>query len=191
MSATALPAQPLRGRRIAVTRARRQAAGFAERLEALGAEAILLPMIRVEPAEPGALRAAAAALDAYDWVVFTSVNGVDFFWPHLEATRGGRLPATTRVAAIGPATAQALRERGSDVDFVPEAFVAEALAERLPDVAGRRILLPRADIARPALADGLRARGAVVTDLAAYRTVAETPADGALAVLREGIDVVT
>ena len=168
-------AQPLAGRRIAITRPREQAAALADRLEALGAQVVLLPAIRIAPIEdPAPLDAAIARLSSYDWLVFTSVNGVRAFAARLAATshtwaeRG-----LARVAAIGPATARALADEGVPVDLTPDEYIAEGILDGLGLVAGQRILLARADIARRALAEGLRLRGAEVDEVAAYRTIVE------------------
>ena len=110
-------ARPLAGHRIAVTRPQAQARALIEGLRELGAEPLSLPTIRIaDPSDPGPLRQALDDLERYDWVAFTSVNGVDRFWRELEAAgRPSSLPETMRVAAIGPATAEALRRRGVGV----------------------------------------------------------------------------
>ncbi|MBI1722411.1 MAG: uroporphyrinogen-III synthase [Gemmatimonadetes bacterium] len=192
--------RPLSGRRIVVTRPADRAARLIERLRARGAEPIPFPTIRLTPADPAPLDAAIAALDTFDWVIFTSREGVDAFFRRLDA-RGG-MPAALAgsggrassagvgrlgIAAIGPATAQALRDHRVEPALVPREYVAEALLEALGDVRGLRMLLPRADIARKALADGLRARGAEVVEVAAYRTVASGAPPPAL----EGVDAIT
>ncbi len=186
--------RPLAGKRVVVTRARDQARELAERLRAEGAEPVLLPTIELVPPADGyaALDAALRALDTFDWIIFTSVNGVAHTCARLEAL--GRHPRALnrlRVAAIGPATARALRERGVRVDVVPPTYVAEAILEVLPLEPGAGILLPRADIARPALREGLRAAGARVVEVAAYRTVPARPDPGALARLEAGVDAIT
>ena len=165
--------RPLWGKRIVITRATEQAPELAERLGALGAETITLSTIQIAPADPATLDDALArvAEGLYDWIIFTSVNGVAAFAEWLAATERDWRAVRSRVAAIGPATAQALRERGLRPDFIPTEFVAEAVAAQIGDVAGKRVLLPRADIARPALANLLRAQGATVDEVAAYRTI--------------------
>jgi uroporphyrinogen III methyltransferase/synthase len=168
--------RPLSGRRIVVTRARAQASGFAAELEALGAEVIQFPTIRIEAApDADALRAAASRVGGFDWVVFTSTNGVEHFWSALmEAGLDSRALAGVRVCALGPATAAELAARGIRADLVPDEYVAEATVEALAAAAelkGARILLPRAEIARAVLPDSLRERGAEVVEVAAYRTV--------------------
>ncbi len=168
--------RPLSGRRVVVTRARAQASGFAAELEALGAEVIQFPTIRIEAApDAGALREAAAGVGGFDWVVFTSTNGVEHFWGALEGVGlDSRALAGVRVCALGPATAAELAARGIRADLVPDEYVAEATVEALAaaaDLAGARILLPRAEVARAVLPDSLRERGAEVVEVAAYRTV--------------------
>jgi uroporphyrinogen-III synthase len=186
----------LSGRRVVVTRPEDQAEGLCSRLRALGAEPVEFPVIAIAPPEPGGpLDQAIARLSSYDWLIFTSVNGVECFWERLEASEalaaGPVQLAAAKVAAIGPATASALRRRGVQVCLVPAEYRAEAILDEIGDVAGQAILLPRADIARPALADGLRARGAQVDEVPAYRTVPATPAAAAFEALRAGVDVIT
>ncbi|HEX8681449.1 MAG TPA: uroporphyrinogen-III C-methyltransferase [Ardenticatenaceae bacterium] len=188
--------KPLLGKRIVVTRARAQASELSEALRDLGAEPIEVPAIRITEPEDGyaALDAAIAELESYDWVVFTSINGVDHFWQRLRAAgRDSRVLGRARVAAIGTATAEALETRGIVADVVPEQFVAESLLDALSgeEIAGKRFLLPRADIAREALYKGLQAAGARVTEAHAYRTLVGEPDAGALATLDEGVDIIT
>ncbi len=186
------PKGPLAGRRILVTRAEEQAAGFCQRLGALGAEAIEYPTIRLAPpADLAPLSGAIERLASYDWVIFTSANGVSALWNHwasIGSPQAGIFwpQGSVRVAAIGPATAGALLDRGVKPAFVPAEFIAERVAEGLGDVAGQQILLPRADIARPALAILLRERGALVDEVTAYRTVPAVPTGP----LPEGLDCI-
>jgi uroporphyrinogen-III synthase len=169
---TAAKPGALRGRRIVITRPAEKARRLAERLRSLGAVPIEFPTVRIEPAESGPLDAALRSLDAFDWVVFTSANGVEAAFARLAAIGGdARAAGRRKVAAIGPITAQALRRHGVEPALVPGEYVAEAILEALGDVRGKTFLLPRADIAREALATGLRAKGATVTEVAAYRTV--------------------
>ena len=183
-----------------VTRPEAQSGALLERLRALGAEPVVCPTIRIEgPADWEQVDEAIAHLGRYDWAIFTSVNGVRYFCERLAAVQGGpaalRRPGL-RLAAIGPATAQALEAQGLQVAFVPGRYVAEAILEEIGPVEGMRILLPRADIARKALADGLRAQGARVDEVTAYRTVPEAPPqaghDAALPTgLARGVDIAT
>lgn len=183
----------MRGRRILVTRPRAQAAAFCQRLSALGAEPILFPTIEIAPLDDyAALDRAIAAPDKYHWIIFTSVNGVAAFWNRLAAA-GADEPifGAAKFAAIGPATARALQERGVRAEFIPSEYVAEAVANGIGDVAGQWILLPRADTAREALAVELARRGAIVHEVAAYRTLPATPDPQGLAELRRGVDALT
>ncbi len=169
-------ARPLSGKRIVVTRARAQASDFAAQLEALGAEVIQFPTIRItDPADAEPLRRAAAEADRFDWIVFTSVNGVQRFWRVLrEMGRDTRALAGVSLCALGPATAAAIELEGAHADLVPERFVAEAAIEALKaetELRGSRILLPRAEVARSLLPEALRAEGAEVVEVTAYRTV--------------------
>lgn len=191
-------ARPLAGRRIAVTRAREQAGDLVRDLEALGAEVVSAPTICIEPlADLEPLRAALARLHEYRWVVFTSQNSVQVVIDQLTAW--GSTPAAfdgRRIAAIGPATAESLAARGVRVDLVPEGYVAESLVEALAsdgDLRGARVLLPRAERARDALPEGLRAHGAVVDVIPVYRTLPALRDGAALAdeILAGRIDVVT
>lgn len=166
--------QPLTGHRVLVTRARAQAGALTVRLEQLGATVIELPAIEIVPADPAVLDAAIRDLTRYDWIVFTSANGVSAFVDRLHAL-GLDTPTTfgIRVGAIGRATAQRLREHGICVDFLPERFVAESVVAALATlgVEGKRVLLPQAEIARDTVAAGLRQAGADVDVVVAYRTV--------------------
>lgn len=167
--------RPLAGRRIVVTRARAQASALSGALRILGAEVVEFPTIRIEDPPDGApLRRAARELPSYDWVIFTSVNGVERFWAALrEEGRDARAFARSQICAIGPATEAKLTGHGLVADLVPESYVAEALvtAFRGRDIAGKRVLIPRAESAREVLPRGLRELGATVDVVAAYRTV--------------------
>lgn len=166
-------ALPLFGHRVLVTRTRQQASALSARLRSLGAEAIELPTIQITPPENGApLDDAIQGVGRFDWIVFTSVHGVDQFWARLSAADlDARALNGVRLAAIGPATAAALAAHGLRADYVPDEYIAEQVAAGLGEVRGLRVLLPRADIARPALADLLRSSGAEVVEVDAYRTV--------------------
>lgn len=181
---------PLAGRRIVVTRARAQASDLTSRLTALGADVVQAPVIRVEPLpDLAALQQALTRISSYEWVAFTSQNAVEIVCDQTTNF------ATTKIAAIGPATAGALSQRGVRVALVPERHVAESLADAiaLHDVKGKRILVPAAERARPALEEGLRARGAIVDVIPVYRTVPEGGDGAALAhdLMAGTIDAVT
>jgi len=184
--------RPLLGRRVVVTRSREQAGTLAERLESLGADVVSFPTIRLlsHGADPGVRRAVAAAPD-YDWIVLTSVNGVRVFFETFAAGGGDvRRFAGTRFAAIGSETARALEAHLIRPEVVPDDFRAEALADALAgqDLAGARVLLPRAAGARTVLPERLRELGATVDDVPTYEAVPPADADveGLLAALRTG-----
>ena len=165
---------PLYGVNVAITRSAGQRGPLADGVRALGGEIFPLPTIAFEPTNPVPVRQACETLGDYDWVIFTSANGVDFF---LDALYGNgfdvRRFATSRLACIGPATARRLRARGLVADLVPEEYVAEALLDALSEdeLKDTRILIPRAEVAREVLPDGLRARGATVHVVPVYRTI--------------------
>ena len=184
--------RPLFGRRIVVTRARRQAPRLAAALEELGAEVLEAPAIRIEPIADGApLRRAVRRLADYQWIIFTSVNGVDAFRAVLaEAGLDARALAPCQVAAIGPATADRLAAGGVRADLVPGSFTSAALVRALArrvNLQGLSVLCPRADIAPKDLVDALAEAGAAVEDVPAYRTAADDAGGPRLAArLREG-----
>jgi uroporphyrinogen III methyltransferase/synthase len=190
-------ARPLTGRVVVVTRPRAQAQAFAGLLEAAGARVLLVPTIAIEPPsswEP--LDRALERLDDYRWAVFTSVNGVEMTRRRLEEKgRGADALRGRRLAAIGPATAEALHAMGLETEVVPEEYVAESLAERLRALIrpGERVLLARAAEARDVLVTLLEAAGASVDEVPAYRTrPADEDAGELRKALREGaVDVVT
>lgn len=189
--------RPLAGRRIVVTRARAQASALSGALRGLGAEVVEFPTIRIEdPADGAPLLRAARNASSYDWIVFTSVNGVERFWGALRSTGGdARAFARARICAIGPATEAKLKEHGLVADIVPESYVAEAVVAALgaEGIAGKRVLLPRATTARDVLPRGLRELGATVDEVAAYRTVPDGSggADLRVQLAADRIDVVT
>jgi uroporphyrinogen III methyltransferase / synthase len=193
--------RPLFGRRIIVTRAREQAGDLVEQLEELGAETIEAPSIRIEPVSTAeALDIACREASSYDWIVFTSVNGVEHFMRCLMEGPGDvRSLKGPKLCAVGPATAERLGKYGLKVDLMPTEFHAEAVAEALRgtgSINGARVLLPKADIAREVLGEELRKAGAQVTEVAAYRTVSEagtrdTDPDIYKMLLERQIDIVT
>ena len=161
--------RPLYGKTVAVTRAREQASGLAARLRELGAEVVETPVIRVVP-----LDAPAPDVSAYDLVCLTSPNGVRLLFERLAvAGLDARTLHGARVAAIGPATARALRAHGVLADVLPDRAVAESLVDALGEQPVSRALIARACVARDLLPDALRARGAEVDVLELYETVAE------------------
>jgi uroporphyrinogen III methyltransferase/synthase len=169
-------ARPLFGKRIVVTRPREQAGELVEQLEALGATVIEAPVIRIAPPDDFApLDAVVADAGAFDWIIFTSVNGVDYFMQRLPLSPGDiRDLKGVRICAAGSGTADRLRQHGIKVDLMPPEYRVEALLDALGAAGpldGTRVLMPRADVAHEPLADHLRNSGAKVTEVTAYRCV--------------------
>jgi uroporphyrinogen III methyltransferase/synthase len=189
--------RPLMGRRIVVTRSREQAGELVKRLSDLGAECLECPTIRVVPTDDvKPLDKALDNLASYDWLIFTSVNGVDFFFNRLfEKNKDVRDLHHIRTAAIGPATAKRLFDFGFKSDIVPESYRAESMVRAFAneDITGKKILLPRAREARPVLPVELTQMGALVDDVETYVTNAvKDNADVILKRLKERtIDMIT
>ena len=188
--ADSLKNQPLRGMRVLVGRARHQAGALSAELRQLGAAVIEIPFIEIrKPRSFRALDTAMTNLAAYDWLILTSVNGVEAMWERMEKLREGHdfsragkasksKPAlaaegsSLRVAAIGPATKKSLEQRGIKVDVVPKEYVAESVVRSLKNkVKGKRVLLVRAKVARDVIPQELRKAGAHVDVVEAYETV--------------------
>ena len=181
--------RPLFGQTVVVTRSRSQASLFSDRLRALGADVVEFPTIAfAEPDDYAPLDAALQRIESYDWVVFTSVNGVDAFFERLalrEGRRDARALADAYVAAIGPATAKRLEAYGIRPDAVPGEYRGEAVFDALAEASAEfglsledaRVLIPRAQVAREALPALLQRAGAQVDVVAAYKTVLP-PAEG-------------
>ncbi len=186
---------PLAGRRILVTRAAHQAAKLSDGLRSLGAVAVEVPVLEIAPpASFELLDRALRQIGGYDWVVFTSANTV-----RALAARGAVIGveppgrSAAKVAAVGSATAAAAIEAGWDVTVVPESYVAESLIDSLQgEMRGKRVLLARAEIARDVIPDALRAAGAAVDVVDAYRNVIpESAPDLLRRALAEGLDAAT
>ena len=190
--------RPLFGRRIVVTRTRKQAGGLSDRLRLLGADVLEIPTIRIIPPK-NLMEFGELVRDAYqyDWVVFSSVNGVEaFFEMFLRLYDDLREIGNVRIAAIGPATAQRIRDYHLGVDLQPSEFVAEAVVRALQEqgsVENLKILVIRAEVSRDVLPKRLTALGAIVDEAAAYQTVPETDdPHGVLKRFREeGADIIT
>lgn len=162
----------LAGRRVVVTRALHQAEELARPLREAGAGVILLPMIEIAPpADPGPLHRAAAKIDEYDWIIFSSANAVAALASHLSAGQG---TPRAHIAVVGSATREAVQQLGWRVDVTPSQFVAEALVEALPldALANRSVLIPSAAVTRDVIPRALRDRGALVDMVEAYRNIA-------------------
>ena len=190
--------KPLFGKRVVVTRSRSQASRLTKHLESLGAECIEIPVISIaEPSDGFAsLDAGLEKIGDYDWVIFTSQNGVDCFFRRLFAKGlDARALGRAKIACIGPATDLALRPYGVHADCLPEEYKAEELLETLSGKVGpgTKIFLPRAKVAREILADGLRELGAEVDVAEAYCTVCEEESRKRLnELLDEGsVDIIT
>jgi uroporphyrinogen III methyltransferase/synthase len=190
--------RPLFGRRVVVTRARAQAGELSAKLERLGADVLEFPTIKIRPPEDfGPLDEAIRELDTFSWLIFTSVNGVEAFMERLghHGLDLRAVPRDARIAAIGPATARRIRGAGLRVDLVPGDFRAEALIEEVTgdSLAGRRVLIPRAKMAREVLPERLREVGAEVVVPPAYESVPSSEGKDELAKRLEagGIDCVT
>jgi uroporphyrinogen-III synthase len=159
--------QPLSGKRIVVTRP--EAKPLADELERLGAEVTIVPLIEIRPAEDRrALEDVVRSFPSYDWIVLTSVNGVAAVSEGLAGLAG------PKVAVVGPVTADAIRSHGIEPAFVASR-ASEDIAGGLGELAGKRVVLPQADIADPHLAEELRSHGAEVDVVVAYRTVLVEP----------------
>jgi uroporphyrinogen-III synthase len=182
--------------KVLITRPRAQSASFAEALAGAGFEPVFFPVIDIHPIENNAeLDRAIEHLEQFDWVVFTSANGVDVFFQRFNAiyTQAGlrTVFATTRLAAIGPKTAEALLRHGVNPDFIPQEFIAEAILPGLGDLVGRNVLLPRAEISRKALPEAISAAGGFSYEIAVYRTLPAEVEPSGLEALKSGVDVVT
>ena len=166
--------KPLFGQRILVTRAREQASAFSEMIEAAGGEAWEAPTITIDYKEESTeLADAVKKSGEYDWIIFTSVNGVHSFFKSMKKNNCDiRTLGKAKICAIGPKTKEVLENKGLLVEAMPEKFVAESVIECLKPLLqpGERILLPRSDLARDVLVDVLKQMGMVVDEVIAYRT---------------------
>jgi uroporphyrinogen III methyltransferase/synthase len=166
---------PLSDKKILITRAREQSAEFVTRLKKLGAEVIEFPTIEIVP--PLSWRNvdhAIAQLKSYDWIIFTSANGVNFFFQRLkEKGKTRRSISGIKLCAIGPATAKQLKKKGAQVDYIPKEFVAESILRgfKRMGIEGKQILLARAEKARDVLPEGLKKMGAGIDVVEVYRTI--------------------
>jgi uroporphyrinogen III methyltransferase/synthase len=189
--------RPLFGKRIVVTRTREQAGALSKRLGELGADVIELPTIRIEyPQDRQEFAESVAESHTYDWLVFTSPNGVERFFDAFYATyQDARSLGGCRIAAIGPSTEAKIREYRYAVDLLPQKFVAEGLLEAFKNecIEHQKILWIKAEETRDVIYDGLMEQGAIVDSCLAYRTVTETedPTGAAKQLREEGADLIT
>jgi uroporphyrinogen III methyltransferase/synthase len=189
--------KPLAGKKVLITRTREQSGDFAAQLKKLGAGVVEFPTIEIAPPTRwNEVDQAVDRLKSYDWIIFTSANGVSFFWQRLkERGKSLRLPLSLKVCAIGPATASQLRRKGVSVSYIPEEFIAESILDgfKRQRMEGKRILLARAKKARDVLPKGLKKMGADVDVVEVYRTV--RPKGGSKRMKKllteEKIDVIT
>ena len=189
--------KPLFGQGIVITRPKEQAEEFAQLLRKQGAKVILFPTIKIVPTTGGQkLDRAIRNVEAYQWLIFTSANGAKLFFQRFhELGRDIRDLKGVCICTIGPATAAVVEERGIKVDLVPESFVAEGVVRAFQDrgISGQRILLPRAEVARDVIPEGLTQLGAQVEVVNVYRTVSSGAEGGRLKELisKGDIDVIT
>lgn len=170
---------PLLGKTVLILRPHKQAGDLAEQLAARGGHPIVIPAIEVLPPEDWTqMDAALARLGGFDWVVFTSRNGVESVMTRMRATQVHATDWPPNIGAIGPATADAIEEAGARVTWTPSSFTTEAIARELPAKEGDKVLVVRADIASSKLDEDLAARGFNITRVDAYRT----ESTGALAI---------
>jgi uroporphyrinogen III methyltransferase / synthase len=190
--------RPLFCQRIVVTRTRDQASELSQQLTERGAEVLEIPTIKIEaPDDKQSLVEAMAGLGEYDWVIFTSPNGVaQFFDYFLKTFEDVRDLGALRIAAVGPATAAKIREYHLKVDLMPDEFISSKIAaafKKYQDIENVRMLLLRAQVANREMTQSLEELGAIVDDVAIYKTVPETEDRGGLAarLLAEGADWIT
>ena len=192
MQATTMP---LSGKRILVTRSAGQAMSLSKKLRYLGAITIEIPTIEIRPPpDTDPIDDSIRNLSGYDWIIFTSVHAVEFFFRRMGILQ---VPVSAlgllRIAAIGSATSSAIERAGRKPDYVPSDFLSERIAIGLGELRGKRVLLPRADIASKNLPLLLRDKGASVDEIVAYETVPprELNFDRLRVVLNSGVDIVT
>ena len=189
--------RPLFGKRIVVTRTREQAGGLSRELSSLGADVVELPTIRIElPDDRQGFAEGVTHAHEYDWLVFSSPNGVERFFDAFFATyEDARSLGNPRIAVIGNGTAQKVREYRFAVDLVPEKFVAEGLVEAFANesIENLTVLWVRAEEARDVIYEGLTALGGIVDECIAYKTVPETgdPTGAAARMAEQGADLMT
>ena len=175
-------------KKVVITRARAQTDEFADKLRAAGFAPIYFPVIEIQPIENNtALERAISKLSCYEWIVFTSTNAVEVVLDQFP-TAGWH---DVKTAAIGPKTAETLKSRGIEPNFVPQEYIAEAILPGLGDLIGKWILLPRAEIARKELPEAISNAGGIAHEITAYKTISAEPDIKELETLRAGVDIVT
>ncbi|MDH5506128.1 MAG: uroporphyrinogen-III synthase [Anaerolineae bacterium] len=179
-------------KRIVITRPTSQYAGFTRLLQSYGAVPIHFPTIQIAPmTDPSPLQHALRRLPDFDWLIFTSANGVQAFNSLIPSSSLKQYLQYTKIAAVGPKTARALRDLDIQPDFVPSEYLAAAILPGLGNVAGKRLLLLRADIARPELPQALQDAHAIVEDIPVYSTVPAQLDPCGLDHIKTGVDLIT
>lgn len=178
--------------KILITRPRAQTDMFMENLSKAGMEPICFPVIEIHPIQDNLpLQNALSKLQSYDWVVFTSANGVQVVFNEMERLKIKSLPKKLKLAAIGPKTAAALKTHNAHPVFVPDEYVAEAIVPGMGDLKDRWVLLPRAELARKALSRAIGQAGGIAHEVPVYQTLPASPDPIGLKALHEGVDVIT
>lgn len=184
----------LSGKRILITRPAHQVENFVNHLRTLGADPVLFPATRIVPDfdQLILLRQELERLDQYHWIIFTSQNAVNLFWEVFQKSeRSIDNLKNLKIAAIGPATRQALNECGISVDAMPEKFIGEEIVNTLGNIESNNILLPRAEGAREELLKALLQNNAIVHEFPLYKSVTNSPDPQAWKELEKGVDFVT
>ena len=182
----------LSGKRVVITRPKTHCQQFANLFQIEGAIPICIPVIEISALEDTqTFDQALGKLTDYDWLVLTSANGVKAVFTRLKVLRIHAFPETLKIACIGPKTASTLEAQGIQADFVPDEYIAEAILPGLGNLDGLKVLLARADIARPDLPDAIRAGGGTADDICAYQTLPAKPDKDGLVELTKGVDVLT
>src|SRR5688500_12326702 len=181
------------GKRILITRPRKQAEEFAAALLAEGAQPIIFPVIQITPPDNySAFDFALQHLEDFDWLILTSVHGVEAFFQRLEVIGIKHITPGLHIAAVGSKTAQSLAAYGAWIDYVPDEYLPEAILLGLgKNLRGKRFLFPQSNLARTVLTDQIHSAGGLVTEVIAYRTIASEPDHSEVDELRASLDVVT
>ncbi len=178
--------KPLLGKKVLITRAKNQALPLSKKLKNLGAIPLKLPTIKIIPKNSAELDGTIGNLNKYDWIIFTSVNGVKFFWQRAKKIGfTAKEISQIKIAAVGPATAYALKKRKLKVNFFPKNFLTREIVTGLGKLSGKRVLLPRADIAKSELKEILSQKGAIVNQVSAYSTILAKSSSKLKTILKE------
>ena len=182
----------LTGKRVLITRPKKQIESFKNLLISSGAVPICFPVIEISPiADFSDLDIALKNLINYDWLILTSVNGVAAVWARLKSLKIENLPESLNLACIGPKTAAALESEGFSPNFTPNEYIADVILPGLGTLTGLRVLLTRADIARSDLPEAIRAGGGIADDICAYQTIPATPENDSIREISKGLDIIS